>query len=130
MNTAANSQATWSPNFIVEGITTIVWGTDGILSSYIVTTANEAQRVEEIDIEQGDGFEAIVILMIKGVDLEVEVIDDTAVNPPGVGQVVTFSTPFGSIPMLTVGSKATQARKREGMRQLNFKSFTAISGLH
>lgn len=130
MNTAGNSVSAWSPDFVAEGITTIVWGTDGIYSSYIVTSANEAQRTEEIDIEQGDGFEAIVIILVKGVDLEIEVVDDTAVNPPAVGQVVTFSTPFGSIPMLTVQSRANQARKREGMRTLNFKSFNAISGLH
>jgi len=130
MNTAANSVSTWAPNFIAEGITTIVWGTDGIYSSYIVTSANESLRTEEIDIEQGDGFEAIVIILVKGVDLEIEVIDDTAVNPPAIGNVVTFSTPFGSIPMLTVQSRANQARKREGMRTLNFKSFNAIVGLH
>ncbi len=130
MNTAANSVTTWSPNFIADGITTIVWGTEGIYAGYIVTSANESERVEEIDIEQGSGFEAIVILLIKGVDLEVTVIDDTAVSAPAIGTVVTFSTPFGSINMLMVGSKADQARKREGMRTFNFKSFNAISGLH
>ena len=130
MNTLQNSAATWSPNLIDEGVTTIVWGTSGLLSNYIVTTANESQRTEEIDIEQGDGFEAIVIILVKGVDLELEVVDDTAVTPPAIGQVVTFSTPFGSIPMLTVGSKASQQRKREGMRTLNFRSYNAIAGLH
>lgn len=130
MNTAGNSSSVWSPDFIVAGITTIVWGTSGIISSYIVTTARENQRVEEINIEQGDGFEAIVILLIKGIDVEFEVIDDTAVTPPNVGNVVTFSTPYGSIPMLVVGSSANQARKREGMRSFTAKSFNAIAGLH
>lgn len=130
MNTAANSVAIWSPDFIVAGITTIVWGTDGIIGGYIVTTARETPRVEEIDIEQGDGFEAIVILLVKGIDVEIEVIDDTAVAAPSVGQVVTLSTPFGSIPMLTINNGANQARKREGMRTLTFKSYVAIAGLH
>lgn len=129
-NTAANSAATWSPNFIVEGITTIVWGTEGAYTGYIVTTVSYAERVEEIDIEQGAGFEAIVILLVKGVDVEFNVIDDTNVSPPAVGTVVTFSTPFGSQPYLIVGSKADQARKREGMRTFNVKNFNAISGLH
>ena len=145
MNTLANSATNQSflPNFVDQSdglLSTVIWGTDGqgtiggfsysAYGSYIVTSASDSKRVEEIDIEQGDGFEAIVIILVKGVDLELEVIDDTAVNPPAIGNVVTFSTPFGSIPMLTVQSRANQARKREGMRTLNFKSFNAIVGLH
>ncbi len=130
MNTAADSAVTWSPNFVVEGLTTIVWGTEGIYSGYIVVSASESQRIEEIDIEQGAGFEAIVILLNKGVDVELEVIDDTAVTPPDITTVVTLVTPYGTIPMLMVGNKANQARKREGMRTFTFKSFNAIAGLH
>lgn len=129
-NTAANSQATWTPNFVVEGITTIVWGTEGIYTGYIVTTANSSSRIEEIDIEQGAGFEAIVILLNKGIDVELEVIDDTTVTPPNITTIVTLVNPFGTIPMLMVSSKASQARKREGMRTFTFKSFNAITGLH
>lgn len=130
MNTAADSATTWTPNFIVEGLTTIVWGTEGIYSGYIVVSANQSNRVEEIDIEQGSGFEAIVILLNKGLDVEVNVIDDTAVTPPDIGDIVTLSTPYGSVPMLLVGNKSDQARKREGMKTFTFKSFNAIAGLH
>ena len=129
-NTAGNSATTWSPNFSVYGITTIVWGTEGIYTGYIVTSANSSSRIEEIDIEQGAGFEAIVILLNKGYDVEIEVIDDTAVTPPNITSIVTLVTPFGTIPMLMVSSKAAQARKKEGMRTFTFKSFNAISGLH
>jgi hypothetical protein len=130
LNSAANSVTTWSPDFIADGITTIVWGTEGLLSSYIVVTGNENQRVDEIRIEQGAGFTAIIILLIDGNDVEIEVVDDTAVNPPAVGTVVTLSTPYGNIPMLTCQTKAGQARKREGMRTFTFRSFNGISGLH
>jgi len=131
MNTAANSATTWSPNFEAYGITTIVWGTEGIYSGYIVTSANESQRIEEIDIEQGAGFEAIVILLNKGCDVEIEVIDDTSVTPPVIADnPITLVTPYGTIPMLMVANKASQARKREGMRTFTFKSFNAIAGLH
>lgn len=130
MNTAANSAITWSPNFITYGITTIVWGTEGIYNGYIVVSANESQRIEEIDIEQGAGFEAIVILLNKGLDVELEVIDDTAVTPPSILTVVNIVSPYGTVPMLLVGNKANQARKREGMRTFTFKSFNAITGLH
>jgi hypothetical protein len=129
-NTAATSSATWSPNFNVNGLSTIVWGTEGLYTGYIVVSANESQRIEEINIEQGAGFEAIVILLNKGLDVEMEVIDDTSVSAPSAGSIVTFSTPYGSTPMLLVANKANQARKREGMRTFTFKSFNAITGLH
>lgn len=131
MNTAANSAVTWSPNFEAYGITTIVWGTEGIFSSYIVVSANESQRIEEIDIEQGAGFEAIVILLNKGIDVELEVIDDTAITPPTIASnPFVLVTPYGTTNMLLVGNKASQARKREGMRVFSFRSYNAIAGLH
>jgi hypothetical protein len=131
MNTAANDITTWNGNFEAYGNTYIVWGTEGIYGSYIVTSANESQRIEEIDIEQGAGFEAIVILLNKGLDVELEVIDDTSITPPTIANApFTLVTPYGTVPMLLVANKATQARKREGMRNFTFKSFNAISGLH
>ena len=129
-NTAATSSTTWTPNFNVNGLSTIVWGTEGLYAGYIVVSASESQRIEEINIEQGAGFEAIVILLNKGLDVEMEVIDDTNVSAPSSGAIVIFSTPYGSTPMLLVANKANQARKREGMRTFTFKSFNAIAGLH
>ena len=128
---AGNDITTWSPNFEAYGNTYIVWGTEGIFSSYIVVSANESQRIEEINIEQGAGFEAIVILLNKGLDVEIEVIDDTSVNPPTIASnPFSLVTPYGTVNMLLVGNKASQARKREGMRTYTFKSFNAIAGLH
>ena len=129
INNAGNSAAAFS-NFSVDGNSYIVWGTDGIYPSYIVTTASQETRVSEIDIEQGTGFTAIVILLNDGLDVDITVIDDTSVNPPIIGNIVTLSTPYGSIPMLLVKEKTDQARKREGMRTFNFKSFNAVTGLH
>lgn len=129
-NTIANSISNWAPNFEGYGITTVVWGTEGIYTGYIVVSANESSRIEEIDIEQGTGFEAIVVLLNKGLDVEIEVIDDTAVTPPNVTTIVTIISPFGTVPMALVMSKANQARKREGQRTFTLKSFNAIAGLH
>ena len=127
MNTAANSVTTWNGNFEAYGNTYIVWGTEGAFGSYIVTSANESQRIEEIDIEQGAGFEAIVILLNKGIDVEIEVIDDTSITPPTIASnPVALVTPYGSVNALLVGNKANQQRKREGMRTFTLKSFTAI----
>lgn len=129
-NTIANSVTTWNPYMEAYGITSIVWGTEGIYTGYIVVSASEKSRIEEIDIEQGAGFEAIVILLNKGLDVDIEVIDDMLTTPPLVTNIVTLVTPFGTIPMALVGSDADQARKREGHRMFKFKSFSAISGLH
>ena len=131
MNTAGNDVLVWSPNFVAWGNTYIVWGTEGFFGgAYIVTTADESQRIEEIDIEQGAGFEAIVIALNKGIDVEITVVDDTSIAPPTILSVVTLVTPFGTVNMAMFGNKASQARKREGMRTFTFKSFNAISGLH
>lgn len=119
-----------SVDFTIDGLTTIVWGTDGIYPNYIVTSISESQRIEEINIENGTGFESVVILLNKGLDIDIEVVDDTAVTPPVVGAIVTLSTPFGSAPMLLVGERTNQARKREGMRTFTFKTYNAITGLH
>ena len=132
MNTAANDVSPiWAPNFAAYGNPLIVWGTEGILGSYIVTTASESQRIEEINIAQGAGFTAILILLMDGITVDIEVVDDTSItNPPSVGSVATLVTPFGSIPMALTKNDANQARKREGMRSFTWKSFVAISGLH
>ena len=128
LNTIASSQSAYFTD--AGSPTTIVWGTDGIYSSYIVTSASESRRIEEIDIENGTGFEAVIVLLNKGLDVDITVIDDNAVTPPSIGATVTISSAFGSIPMLFLGEKANQARKREGERTFTFKSFNAISGLH
>ena len=130
MTTAQNDVTSWSPNFAAYGNPLIVWGTEGILGSYIVTTASESQRIEEINIAQGAGFTAILILLMDGITVDIEVVDDTTITPPSFGAIATLVTPFGSIPMALTKNDANQARKREGMRSFTWKSFVAISGLH
>jgi hypothetical protein len=129
---AAGAVTAYNPNFIDEGSpTTIVWGTDGILSGYICISARESTRVEEIDIMQGAGFTAICILLYDGNNVEITVIDDTAIVPPAIGQVTSLLNAFGAvINMLCINNDADQERKREGHRVLSFKSFNAIAGLH
>lgn len=129
-NTTSDSATNYSSDFVYKNLSTLVWGTDGAYSSYIVTSINESERIEEIDIENGTGFEAIVILLRKGLDVEIEVIDDTAVTPPAFGAIVSLSTPFGTVNMLRIESKSNRARKREGMRTFTFKSYNAITNLH
>ena len=135
-NPAAQTVATanadagmWSPNFQVQGNSYIVWGTEGIMGNYIVLSASESQRIEEIDIMQGAGFTAIVVLLMDGVDVDIEVIDDTSITPPPTiaQNPYLLVTPFGTLPMLMVANAANQAPKREGHRNFKFKSYTAIT---
>ena len=132
MNTAANDISAWSPYFQAYGNTFIVWGTESIFGGYIVTTASESQRIDKIEIEQGAGFEAIVILLNKGINVEIEVVDDTSITPPTINNnPFLVTTPYGTnTPMLLVENKASQARKREGYRMFTFMSYNAIAGLH
>ena len=122
---------TFSPNLPTAGSpTTIVWGTDGLYSGYIVISAREETRVEEIDIMQGAGFTAIVVLLYDGNNVELTVVDDTAVNPPAIGAIVSVLSPFGAIiNALVVNNGTDQERKREGHRTLSIKSYNAISGV-
>jgi hypothetical protein len=145
MNTATNDVSSWTPNFQVYGNSYIVWGTEGIANSlgsgsnnnanninvYIVLSASESQRIEEIDISNGAGFTAIVVLLMDGITVDIEVIDDTGITPPTIANnPFNLVTPFGTIPMLLVKNDANQAPKREGHRSFTFKSFSGISGLH
>lgn len=134
-------QAEWTPFFQASGETTITWGTEGTVVggyvtgatySYIVTSVSVRARIEEINIEQGSGFEAAVILLNKGYDFEVEVVDDTSIAPPTIANnPITFSSPFQPNTLcLLVGYGATGARKREGMRTFSMKTFNAITGAH
>ena len=123
--------------FIAEGSlpTTLVWGTQdaeaGLIGAgtYIVKSARFTLRVEEIDIEQGSGFEATVILLIKGQDVEFTVVDDAAVTPPSPGDVVTLTnSPYSStVAFLVINSAVNMARKAEGERVISAKSFNAIT---
>lgn len=129
--TAGLDQSTWSPNMQVWGNSYIVWGTEGLMGNYIVLSASSSQRIEEIKINQGAGFTAIVVLMMDGIDVDVEVIDDTSQTPPTIAlNPYMIVTPYGAIPMLMVANAANQAPKREGHRTFKFSSFVAIVGLH
>ena len=145
---AAQLQTLYGSNYFdANGLTTITWGTDGFglsgfgntsqvgwqgVAGYIVVSASQEDRIEEIDITQAAGFTAIVILLNDGKNVNIEVIDDTSINPPTINNnPLTFSSPFSaSFNVLLVASKADAAKKREGFRTFTLKSFNAIVGAH
>lgn len=118
--------------------TTIVWGTDGLLGSYIVISASETVRGELIEIEQGTGFEATAIMLNKGIDITFECVDDQSLTRPTVGMVGVFSTPVynsgganatggANIKFFITGVGTSQGRKQEGHITISGKSYNAIT---
>ena len=136
--TTQNDASQWSPNFQSYGDPLLVWGTENIIqggnstiTGYIVTSCSVTQRIEEIDISQGAGFTAIVVVLIDGLDINIEVIDSNAITPPTILTNVILMTQFGAVNgSLMVKNEANQAVKREGHRSFTFKTFNAITGLH
>ena len=137
---AGQIQSEWTPNAEVLGVTTITWGTEGqginfgstTYSSYIVISYREADRIEEIPIEQGSGFEAIVFLLNKGKDVTVTVVDDTSVTAPTLANnPITISSAFSpGFNAALIGKSGDTARKREGQREFTLRSFNAINNFH
>ena len=135
---AAGSAVSNSANLKAEGITTLVWGSEGLFPgyAYIVTSASETARVDQNLVENSSGFQVLIVLLNQGYNIEITVVDDTNIPAPTVGTVVSLVLPINisvaqtapsSITCLIVDVKADQARKREGMRSFTLMSFTAFT---
>ncbi len=131
-----------STGFVAAGVTTIVWGTDGFaqgaLLHYIVKSIRASQRTEEAKVENGTGLTSTEILLIDGYDYEFTVVDDSTVNPPVAGQIVSLVNPTvgnqtGTTLFEVINNSYNAARKQEGERVMLaraftlFPTFTAIS---
>ena len=89
--------------YTASGITTLLWGTDGLLASpapggsfagtgfYIVESLDETTKAEQVYIENGTGIEAARINLTHGHRWNLTVQDDTNINGAAleVGQTVT-----------------------------------------
>ena len=118
----------FGPNFQAWGNTYLIWGTDGVLQKYLVTSVSNKDRIIDNTIEQGAGFSAIKVLMKDGNDIEIEVVYTTQFAALTIAQnPFIVVTPDASYLVLMVAQNATLARKREGMRSWTFQSYTAIS---
>jgi hypothetical protein len=123
-----------STGFIIEGISTIVWGTDWATIGFgggnyaIVKSIRPAERAEEIRIENGVGLTAIDVLLRDGYDYDVTVVDQFTVSYPVVGTFAAIITPFQSSAVngIVVSNSYDAARKKEGDRIFTMRSFTLI----
>ena len=82
--------------YIGSGVTTIFWGTEGVLQSpkpssgfYTVLRANQKTIVDNQKLPQGDGLTTTDIGIVDGHSWELTVRDDTQMTPPQVWDSVT-----------------------------------------
>jgi hypothetical protein len=121
-----------APNnaFVMKGLTTIRWGTDGFLQdpalqngAAIVRSIKPKTRKEHITEENNAGFTVMDCLIIDGRDYEITVTDDTAKSWPGVGSIMalldsTTPTPLGC---LVIDAGENYERKKSGERTISAK---------
>lgn len=119
----------------VTGVTTIRWGTQGACNSAIVISADQAQEVEKIYLEQGEGLKATRIMLKQGQTWDFTFQDDSTVfaTPPKVGDVITVTDFMGSNNAATTGWFGTvvdnnyrTARKQEGQRVIRVENLILI----
>ena len=85
-----------------SGVTTLLWGTDGLLSSpapggsfagtgfYIVESVDQETDVDVIHGENGTGQKAWRVIINNGQKFTIGVQDDTGMTPPTVGGTVSI----------------------------------------
>lgn len=112
----------------------LAWGTDGLMTSVIVTSMRSSRMIEEIPIENGNGIVSTQVLLKQGDMVEVTVIDDRNVTWPDSGTVVT--TILNPLPngasataenFIVVDNSYAAARKAPGERTLLVKKYTLIT---
>jgi hypothetical protein len=116
----------WPPStgnpqyFYEEGITTVVWGTDGLLTGHIVKSMRSTTDAEKIYIENGVGLRAVRIRLIHGKSYELTIVEDTTFVPPTPGETLAIYDPGGRLQAtMSVDSDDTAcSRKAEGERTI------------
>lgn len=99
---------------IISGITTIRWGTTGLLQSpkpsgnfYVVTRYSQHTLSTNDKLPNGDGLTSTRVLTVDGQQWDLTVRDDTAMTPPQVGDSVTIVDGGGLIAGTTAGAIKT-----------------------
>jgi len=88
---------TVSTGYASQGVTTIVWGTDGLWSTYIVSRAAEKDIVENVKLTNGTGITLTRVQLKDGRQWDLTVRDDTAMTPPTTGSTITVVDAGGLI---------------------------------
>ena len=70
-----------------QGVTTIVWGTDGLWSTYIVSRISQKQLIENVKLTNGTGITVTRVQLTDGVQWDITVRDDTGMTEIGRAHV-------------------------------------------
>lgn len=126
----------------LDGITTLIWGTAGVLQSplpssgyggdgyYIVESIDSSEDAEQIYGENGTGIKCWRMTLTHGRKYNITVTDDSTMTPPSVNTTVTIVDQLGDRTKQYV-CKVLQnehrgARKQPGQRVLQVESLTLI----
>ncbi len=134
----------YSAAFIGTGVTTIKWGTDGILSNgspngdgaggfggyFIVISARPNDKIDTMYIEQGSGLEATRIQLLQGRRLTLTVVDDINMTPPSASSQITAVDPLSGslLTFVTIDNGSSANRKQENQREVTIEYLTCIEG--
>jgi hypothetical protein len=141
--------AAWPPAyssaFLAQGVTTIRWGTDGIMANtspngsgggyngyYIVESIRGNDEIENIYIEQGTGLKATRIQLWQGRRYVLTVVDDTGMTAPAPATLISLVDTVGAgastYQFRVVENGYNAARKVEGKREITAEYLTCIEG--
>lgn len=144
----------WPPAFtsafIGTGMTTIRWGTDGVMANtgvngsgggvtaigysgfYVVESIRGQDEIENIYIEQGTGLKATRIQLWQGRNYTLTYVDDTGATPPSPGSLLslvdTVSGGSTTYSFRVTANGYNAARKVEGKREVTCEYLTLIEG--
>lgn len=111
----------------------MAWGTDGIDSGVIVISLRAKLMTEVVDIPNGSGIIATIIMLNNGTEIEIDVVDDRSLTFPDWGTTITLINPretgaTGTSTLLQVMDNNYNAeRKQEGRRTLLCRKYVLIT---
>lgn len=146
------AQPTISSGFTTAGVldgnnvTTLVWGTDGLVQSiagstptsntyagtgfYIVESIDQTQKNEQIYGENGTGIESWRVILTHGNRWNITVQDSTQMTPPLAGTTVSVIDINGGrtskYNAIVLNSDYRAARKQAGHRVIVVESLTLV----
>lgn len=139
---------TGSPNYagayLAQGVTTIRWGTDGILSNqalggsgsggyggfFIVESVRASDRLDIHEIKQGSGLVVARITLWQGRKYVATVLDDTTMIPPAPLTMASIadvlSGGLASVNARIIENGGNAERESEFKRNITFEALTCI----
>lgn len=124
----------WPPTqnnaFLLEGIITIKWGTDGMYSTYIVKSLTPTDEIETMYVENGTGLKSTRIMLAQGRTFDITVVDDSSLTPPKINTVITIVDQLGlaNISARVIGKNGQAARKEAADLVIRAEYLTNIEG--